>query len=210
MTSRNDPPERPGSPEATEEERTGDSPAADPESELTTTLLLRLRAGDDSAGAMLERLYHRPLSRYCSGYLGSSADVEDVVQDAFLRVLRAETLPDHFRAWLYRVARNRCLDLLRGRGRRLDDQTLRPEPGVPDDLTGFLTRLVREEQYGQLARAVDSLSASQREILRLRYAVGLSRAEIAEVLEIEESVVKSRLYEGLERLRGHRFLRPGS
>ena len=50
---------------------------------------------------------------------------------------------------------------------------------------------------------VASLPADQREVLHLRYAEGLSRAEIAEVLELDEKLVKSRLYHGMEKLRLH-------
>jgi RNA polymerase sigma-70 factor, ECF subfamily len=177
--------------------------------DLTPTLLARLRAGDDSAGALLDQLYRRPLTRFCTSYLGAAgAEAEDVVQDVFLRVLAADVVPDNFRAWLYRITRNRCLDLLRGRGHRLDDQPLPTESPAQDDLTGCLTHLVRAEQRGHLQRLVAALPASQKEILRLRYAEGLSRSEIAEVLELKESVVKSRLFEGLEQLRGHRSLCP--
>ncbi len=175
-------------------------------SDLTPTLIGRLRSGDRRAGELFDRLYRRQLVRFCASYLGSIEEAEDAVQDVWCKVLESTTVPDHFRAWLYRIARNRCLDLVRRRGRRPDDETLPSGSSIPEDLSGQLTRLVRKEMHSRLKQLVASLPASQRELLRLRYVEELSRAEIAEVLEIPESVVKSRLFEGLERLRRHTSL----
>jgi RNA polymerase sigma-70 factor (ECF subfamily) len=68
-------------------------------------------------------------------------------------------------------------------------------------MSGHLTHLVKNEQASQLAALVQSLPEDQQEVLRLRYVEDLSRAEIADVLEISESIVKSRLFEGLKKLR---------
>jgi RNA polymerase sigma factor (sigma-70 family) len=62
---------------------------------------------------------------------------------------------------------------------------------------------VKEEQRSRLACLLSTLRPAQREVLRLRYTENLSRSEIAEVLDISESVVKSQLFEGLEKLRNH-------
>jgi RNA polymerase sigma-70 factor (ECF subfamily) len=183
-----------------------DDPQMPLESDLTPALIVRLRAGDRAAGELLERLYRRDLTRFCAGYLGAADQAEDAVQDVFCKVLAAETVPESFRSWVYRIARNRCLDLLRGRARRRDDQALPSESAAAEELTGHLTRLVRQEQHSRLRQLVAALPATQREILRLRYVEGLSRQEIADVLELPESIVKSRLFEGLERLRQHTSL----
>jgi RNA polymerase sigma-70 factor, ECF subfamily len=181
-----------------------------PPDDLTPTLLTCLRAGDPEAGVQLDALYRRNLVRFCGGYLGNAAEVEDVVQDVFCRVLTSPTVPDNFRAWIYQVARNRCLDVLRARGRRRDDQDLPDDSRLQADLTGNLTRLVRRELRSRLHHLVAGLTAGQREVLRLRYVEGLSRAEIAQVLEVPETLVKSRLFEGLEKLRDHSSLVEGA
>ena len=178
--------------------------------DLTPSLLAELRAGDPQAGALLQKLYHRNLARFCDGYLGNPTEAEDVVQDVFCRVLTNATVPDNFRAWVYQIARHRCLDILRARGRRRDDQELPEDSRLQADLTGNLTRLVRREARSRLHHLVAGLTANQREILRLRYVEGLSRSDIAQVLDIAESLVKSRLYEGLEKLRDHESLMGGS
>jgi RNA polymerase sigma-70 factor (ECF subfamily) len=77
-------------------------------------------------------------------------------------------------------------------------------------LTGPLTALVRNERWDRLRGIVNELPANQREVLHLRYAEGLSRAEIAEILELDEKLVKSRLFHAMEKLRVHDSLADGS
>jgi RNA polymerase sigma-70 factor (ECF subfamily) len=174
-----------------------------PSADLTPTLVARLREGNADAGRMLCDAYHPPLMRFCFRYLGSREEAEDVVQEVFLRVLNNEAKPANFRAWIYKIARNRCLDLLRSRKRRRDDQNLDSASRVEADLTGCLTRMVRREQRAHLRKALAALSENHREVLHLRYAEDLSRTEIAEILDLPETVVKSRLYEGMVQLRSH-------
>jgi RNA polymerase sigma-70 factor (ECF subfamily) len=125
------------------------------------------------------------------------------VQEVFCRVLDNPTVPDNFRAWIYKICRNRCLDVLRSRRRRPDDGTLPTGSNLDAALTGNLTRLVRNERWKRLREVVEALPADQREVLQLRYAEGLSRAEIAEVLGLDEKRVKSRLYHAMEKVRLH-------
>ena len=169
--------------------------------EMTPALIGLLRAGAPDAGALLDELYRDALVRFCWGYLGHVEEAEDAVQDVCYKVLGTKTVPDAFRSWIYKIARNHCLNLLRRRTRRKEGPGLPPASQLHEVLTGTLTRLVRDEQRSRLGELVLSLSEAQREVLRLRYVESLSRAEIAEVLGIPESVVKSRLFEGLRRLR---------
>lgn len=164
-------------------------------------LLVALRAGNEAAAAELEARFRRPLERFAYGYLGRREAVEDVLQEAFCRALASPTLPEELRPWLYRITRNLCLNLVgssafrsRGEVDDLDEAQLASQ-------TGHLTKLVREEQRVELARLVRELSGEQQEVLRLRYAEDLSREDIAEVLDLSVSVVKSRLFEGLKKLR---------
>ncbi len=183
---------------------THDRHTPDSSMDLTPSLVLQLRNGEPGAARVLNQAYRTKLVRFCVGYLGRYEEAEDVVQDVFLRVLRSDTVPDRFRSWVYTIARNRCMDLLRARARRRDDRELPTESQIQIDLTGYLTRLVKKEREEHLRQLLTELTANQREVLRLRYGDELSRAEIAEVLDIPESYVKSRLYEGLEKLRQHR------
>ncbi len=169
--------------------------------DMTPSLVMRLRAGDAEAGRLLDNLYRDTVYRFCWAYLENVADTEDAVQEVFCRVLRTKQVPDNFRAWVYGIARNCCHNALRQRARRRAEGALPSDSQLGDRLSGNLTRLVKREAHARVMQILASLPTSQREILRLRYSVGLSRAEIAELLELTESVVKSRLFEGMKKLR---------
>jgi len=179
-----------------------------PPADLTPSLVVRLRAGDATVGELLDELYRQPILRFCYGYLGCHQDAEDAMQEVFCKVLQTTSVPDDFRAWLYRIARNHCLNVMRSRERR-PAQVLPPESQLDAGWTGNLTRMVRAEQRSRIAHLIGSLPLAQREALRLRYAEGLSRSEIAYVVGVPESVVKSRLFEGLKMLREHGSLVEG-
>ncbi len=175
-----------------------DPPPDDP----TPSLVARFRTGDEEAGRALVDRFRPAIVAFCRRYVGDEA--EDAAQEVFRRAIEAREAPERFRAWLYKVARNHCLNLLRaGRGAA----SLPSEAELRAAASGPLTHLVREEQREALAEALASLPEAQREALLLRYGDGLARGEIAEVLGVQESVVKSRLFEGMERLRA-RLPRP--
>lgn len=174
--------------------------------DLTPSLVLKLRKGQGEAAALLDKLYRGRLLRFSTSYLGSREEAEDVVQDVFYRVLINEAVPENFRAWIYEICRNRCIDRLRATKRRLDDQTIPSASYIPSHETGKLTLLVKGEQRAQLLKRLDNLPREQREVLLLRYTEGLSRAEIASILNIPENLVKHRIYNGISKLRDHTSL----
>ena len=150
----------------------------------------------------LDNRYRAALVRFCTGYLTSQEEAEDAVQEVFAKACAAQAVPHNMRAWLYTVARNQCLNLLRSRGRRLVTTPMPSDIELAASCTGQVTGLLRREEYQHLQRLLQSLSSAERELIRLRYGEDLSRGEIAEVLELPESTVKSRLFETLKKLRG--------
>lgn len=167
-----------------------------------TVLLVRtLRDQGPDAGQMLDACFREAMVRFCWGYLGSVDAAEDAVQEVWCKVLEATEVPDYFRPWLYRIARNHCLNVLRRENRARDRGALHSPSQVDAALTGHLTRLVRDEEKARVLQLVGKLTEEQREVLRLRYVEDLPRSEVADVLELPESVVKSRLFEGLKQLR---------
>ena len=164
-------------------------------------LLVRFRAGEEAAAQELEALLQEPLARFATGYLRDVGEAEDLVQEVWAKLLASETLPDNPRLWIYRIARNACLNRLRTRERRGNWVPLPTDVQISARLTGHLTRLLAAEDHARLVRALDRLNGAQREVLELRYGEGLSRTEIAQLIDVPESVVKSRIYEGLKKLR---------
>lgn len=156
---------------------------------------------DDSLAESLDRAARRRLAAFCANYLSDVEAIEDGVQDGVTKLLAARPAPSSPRAWLLRVVRNACLDRLRAGARRAADTHLATSFEASTRTGGPATRAVRNEDAATLAAAIDAFDESTRELLRLRYVEGLSRAEIADVLEVGAGLVKSRLFECVERLR---------
>lgn len=166
-----------------------------------TEFAVALRARDSLAAGRVEREARSTLLHFCTGYLGEVDAAEDAVQDVLARLVATEGEPSSPRAWLLRVARNVCLDRLRTRAARPDGARLATSFDVARETAGHATRMAGAEQQGEVGAALARLDADARELLRLRYAEELTRAEIAELLGVDETLVKSRLYEAVEKLR---------
>ncbi|MCC7169104.1 MAG: sigma-70 family RNA polymerase sigma factor [Planctomycetes bacterium] len=139
------------------------------------------------------------LVRFCARYLRDPRDAEDTVSELTQRLLRTTTDVDDVATYVLKAARNHCLNRLRDAKKRADDTDLSDALFVAQ--TGPLTRLVRAERVADLRDAMAQLDASTRELLELRYGEDLPRETIATITGLATSVVKSRLYEGLEKLR---------
>jgi RNA polymerase sigma-70 factor (ECF subfamily) len=171
--------------------------------------------------ALLEQ--HRTVLRlHCYRMLGSSHDSEDMVQETFLRALRAQhTLHDATaaRAWLYRIATNVCIDELAKRPRRArgpelgppSDPDAPPAPATPDaewlepapsawssaatQATSPAAEYTLKESVAlAFVAALQLLTPSQRAVLLLRDVVGLSAAETAQALACSVSSANSVLH----------------
>jgi RNA polymerase sigma factor (sigma-70 family) len=156
-------------------------------------LLALFRAGNDDAYRVIHDRYRQRLFSYMRQMLaGSRPDAEDALQDVFLRAysaLRADNRPVAVRAWLYRVAHNRCIDQLR-----------RPVPASADvyDVTRSplpdpLEQAERREDLRRLVADVRRLPEQQRSALLMRELEGLSYAELAEAHDVSVPAVKSLL-----------------
>ncbi|MEW6511699.1 MAG: sigma-70 family RNA polymerase sigma factor [Bacteroidota bacterium] len=155
-------------------------------------LLAQVRSGDARAFAALYERYKARLYGFCVRLLADDSLAQDAVQETFLK-LRHEaghiTEPRALRSWLYRVARNEALMLLRG---RRNGNTADPDL-IPDSETPQMA-LERKDVGEALRTALAALKTEYREVIVLRELDGLSYAEIAEITGDTESSVKSRLF----------------
>ncbi len=144
------------------------------------------------------------LHRYCARLMGSVIDGEDVVQDTFARALVAvdeleETAP--LRAWLFRIAHNRALDLLRSRAIRAAEPIEAAhevaDPESPDPVEVLMRR---EAVETAVSRFVD-LPAMQRSVVILKDVLDQSLEEIAAMLDLTVNAVKAHLARGRARLK---------
>jgi RNA polymerase sigma factor (sigma-70 family) len=136
--------------------------------------------------------------------IGSAADAEEVVQDAFVKAYRARgrfRSGAPFRPWLLAIVANEARNRRRATGRRarLSLQLAEERPSGGAAPSPEVALLAREER-AELLAAVDRLGEEQRAAVACRYFLGLSEAETAAVLGCRPGTVKSRLSRALARL----------
>ena len=167
--------------------------------------------GDDKAFETLVMHYQGQIYRLCFRMTGNADDAQDMTQETFLKAwknLSTFQFDSAFSTWLYRLASNCCLDLLRSMKRKptvsLTAET-EDEDGeiidVADDAPTPEEEAIACEEREDLRKALDLLDDEQRQILILRVVNDLSYTEIAEVLNVKEGTVKSRLSRAREQLR---------
>jgi RNA polymerase sigma-70 factor (ECF subfamily) len=159
-----------------------------------TTLAVRAGEGDISAFEELVVRHQDQVYRLALRMLGSAAEAEDVCQDAFLaawRGLPSLREPGAFGGWLYRLAMNRCLNVLRARrpSAELDPETLRATR--PDEQPE--TAAESGARAAALARALGLLTPEQRACWVLRELQGCSYGEIAEIVGATTTAVRGRI-----------------
>ncbi len=195
-------------------------------SQGSNELLAAARRGDQEAFSRLAEPHRRELLAHCYRILGSTRDAEDQVQETMLKAWKKlDTFEGRasFRAWLYKIATNACLDELARRPRRglpMDfsaaaDPRDQLNPAIPDPiwLEPFPDAWLASAPADPAARfdqqesitlafmvALQQLPARQRAVLLLRDVLGLPAGEVAEMIESSVSAVHSALYRARARL----------
>jgi RNA polymerase sigma-70 factor, ECF subfamily len=176
---------------------------ADPDRELARLA----QAGDVRAFEALVVKYQRRVARHVARFIKSADDVEDVVQDVFVRVYRGLTSfrgDSQFYSWLYRIASNAALNHLRRASQDVllgddapDERTGEFVPGVSDDAHPERT-LMAEQIADAVQRALAKLQPQLSEALMLFEVEKKSYAEIAQMLQIPIGTVRTRIFRARE------------
>ena len=179
--------------------------------------MVRYQRGDRQAFTLLVRRHQTALFHFAVRQIGAPSVAEEVVQDAFVRVVQNAADFKHearFTTWVYTIVRNLCIDQLRKRALRkhpsldepsrgkdggdasgptLGERTEDPRASIEREATG-------KELSVKIAAAVEALPDEQREVFLLREGSNLPFKEIAEITGVSENTVKSRMRYALERL----------
>lgn len=166
------------------------------ESEL---LVARCQLGEPAAFERLVERWHPPIWRWVRGVSGDAEVAEEIVQEAWLRILRGIGRlrdPARLRSWLFSIVRRTFVDRLRWRYADERNEPLAEEPAGGDE-----TDELAAEEFDLLHAAVATLPPPDRETIVLFYLRELSLQEVAEVLGVPVGTVKSRLHRARRQLR---------
>ena len=164
-------------------------------------LVALLREGHESAFETLATRYEARLLWFCWQILRSKEDAEDALQDvlaAAFRAIVADEREIHVRPWLYRIARNRCINQLR-RAKTVGFDTL--EDHHPDHGCTPPEKLVSRQRFQDLVDDIQALPQKQRTALLLREVDGFAYGQIAFAMETTVPAVKSLLVRARAALR---------
>jgi RNA polymerase sigma-70 factor (ECF subfamily) len=181
-------------------------------------LVAEAQTGNRAAFEELVRRYDRDVLRLALNLMKRPEDARDVYQEAFLKVYRnlhRFRFECSFYTWLYRVVTNVCLDHLRRRQARPEDQAPELNTGHHEDgITDFFERqrehrptldpersLMGKEIKAHIARAMERLSPRERIVFEMKHYQGLKLRAIGDVLGTTEETVKNSLFRATRKLR---------
>ncbi len=172
-------------------------------------LMERFKGGDSTAFEEIFSRYKNRIYNYAYRFLGNEAYTEEIVQELFLKVIKQRDKYEpraKLSTWLYTIVRNLCFDKLKRRSVR-KTISQQAESNFPD--FGVISKagpdqedlLHHKQLQAILQQAVSRLSPEQREVFLMRTKLTLPFVEIAEVLGVPESTLKSRMCYALKKLR---------
>lgn len=167
----------------------------------------RVRAGDTEAFRLLVDRHARAIFRLAFRMLGNESDADDIVQETFLRAYRQIDRFESrasFGTWLYRIAVNCSVDLLRQRPRRPDERELGDgeEPVADSGTDPSPERLMfSAEVQARVNSALQDLSPAERAAFLLRHFEGQSIAEIGCALGLRTSATKHAVFRAVQKMR---------
>jgi RNA polymerase sigma-70 factor (ECF subfamily) len=162
------------------------------------------KKGDHDAADTLIRRYYDEIFRYIYRQTANKDTAMDLTQEVFVSMLGTIVHFDGkqagFRTWLYKIATNKTVDYFRSRAVRISHILDTDDLELPDE-TDFIRRIEQEDLLDRVMRYVNTLPAEQQQVFRLKFYGEYTFIQIAELLSIPESSVKSKYYRLLNTLR---------
>lgn len=170
-------------------------------------LVARIRAGDERCFELIYERYHRRLLSFCRHMLGTREEAEDALQQVFVaahRQLLADARTVELRPWLYAIARNRCLSMLRARRQTV---ALEDIPGADGLGLAVAAEVEQREDLKDILLDIAKLPEDQRAALLLSELEDLTHEQIAATLDVRREKVKALVFQARESLMGYRQAR---
>lgn len=162
-----------------------------------------LNMGEEAAFERVFLLYHAPLRYFCEHMTGEGQACEDIVSQLFITLWKKQVVlesAEHAQAYLYRGAKNACLNYIRGEKRALEK--IQKAADYNDESSGdFLDAFIRTEVWAELYRAVEGLPSQCCKVITKSYMEGMSNQEIADDMGISLQTVKNYKVRGLNTLK---------
>ncbi|HZQ20269.1 MAG TPA: sigma-70 family RNA polymerase sigma factor [Terriglobales bacterium] len=182
--------------------------------ELTDAeVMLRVKAGDDSAFNYLIQKYRRPIINFMYRMAHNPAAAEDLAQEVFLRVYRSRSSYEasaKFTTWLYRIATNLGMNYVRDTRHERPENTMNLDvadaetgqaPDLADKAPNIEEKILRRERLKAIREKVEALPERQKMAVLMHKYQQMDYRQIAEVLKLSESATKSLLFRAYETLR---------
>ena len=176
-------------------------------------VMLRVKAGDESAFAYLVQKYRRPLIGFMYRLCHNPATAEELAQEVFLRVYRSRTSYEasaKFSTWLYRIATNLAVNHARDTRHERPEKTVRLDepdqetgttPDLADESLSAEEQLLKRERLAAIRSKVNALPERQRLAVMMHKYQQMDYRQIAAVMKLSESATKSLLFRAYETLR---------
>lgn len=160
-------------------------------------LIIKIRQGEKEFFSVLVEKYYNDIFRFCYYKTGNEEAAYDCTQDTFQNLVKYFNYYvelNHFKAYLFRIARNACIDYFRKNPIYMEDSYL-------DSVSITEKGLEKLEIGDQVQRALDTLPDFQKDVVILHYYYDFKLREIAKMIGISLPTAKSRLKQGLDKLR---------
>jgi RNA polymerase sigma-70 factor, ECF subfamily len=176
-------------------------------------VMLRVKAGDDSAFDYLVQKYRRPIVSFMYRMAHNSATAEELAQEVFLRVYRSRANYEpsaKFSTWLYRIATNLGVNHARDTRHERAENTVNldeadSETGqtvdLPDKTPSIEEEILRRERLAAIRQKIEALPERQKTAVLMHKYQQMDYRQIADVLKLSESATKSLLFRAYETLR---------
>lgn len=187
---------------------------------IDTPLVIKAIKGDEFALNRLLNQWYQPIFRYAFKYFGEREIAQEVTQKSFIKVankLSSLNDPNYFKAWIYKIVTNQCHEEVRkAKSKKLSQWfSLKTDTMVSLENTTHLENtlsqsseetdfgLIEEQRNELLQKGIQTLPEELKIVLLLKHYQDLTFREIAEITNISENTVKTRLYTALKKLKTH-------